>query len=50
MTKVICERGDCKHWVDGECSKKEIKVTERTIQPEEELAVCNSYEIVAGVC
>lgn len=24
LTKVVCELRDCKHWVDGECSKKEI--------------------------
>jgi hypothetical protein len=36
--------------VEGECSKEEIEVKERTISPDEELAVCSSYEIVAGVC
>lgn len=50
MAKVVCERRDCKHWVEGECSKEEIEVKERTISPDEELAVCSSYEIVAGVC
>ena len=50
LTKVICERMDCKHWVDGECAKKEIEVKERMIPPEEEVAVCNAYEIIAAFC
>jgi hypothetical protein len=49
LTKIICDRRDCKHWVDGECSKEEIKVEERTAS-EEELAVCVTYEIVAAFC
>jgi hypothetical protein len=35
--------------VDGECSKEEIKVEERTAS-EEELAVCATYEMVAAFC
>ena len=50
VTKVLCERMDCKHWVDGECAKKEIKIKERTIPPEEEIAVCSAYEKVAAFC
>ncbi|UCB61449.1 MAG: hypothetical protein JSW72_05240 [Candidatus Bathyarchaeota archaeon] len=50
MTKVICERGDCKHCVDGECSQNTIEVKERTFPPEEEIAVCKTYEMVSGVC
>ena len=50
VTKVLCERMDCKHWVDGECAKKEIEVKERTIPPDEEVAVCSAYEIVAAFC
>jgi len=36
--------------MDGECSKKEIEVKERTISLEEEIAVCTTYELLAGVC
>ena len=50
MTKVLCERMDCKHYVDGECAKKEIKIKERTIPPKEEVAICSAYEIVAAFC
>ncbi|UCE16040.1 MAG: hypothetical protein JSV12_09375 [Candidatus Bathyarchaeota archaeon] len=50
MTKVICERRDCKHWIDSECSRKEIEVKEKTVSLEEEIAVCSTYEILAGVC
>jgi hypothetical protein len=50
MTKVLCERRDCKHWVDGECSQKKIEIKERTFPPDEEIAVCKTYEMVAGVC
>ncbi|MGB9134068.1 MAG: DUF1540 domain-containing protein [Candidatus Bathyarchaeia archaeon] len=50
MTKVVCERRDCKHWVDGECSQKKIEIKERTLTPDEELAVCKTYAAVAGVC
>jgi hypothetical protein len=50
MTKVVCERRDCMHWVDGECSEKKIEVKERTATPTEELAVCMTYTVVAGVC
>jgi hypothetical protein len=50
VTKVLCERMDCKHWVDGECAKKEIEVKERTIPPDEEVAVCSAYKIVAAFC
>jgi hypothetical protein len=50
VTKVLCERMDCKHWVNGECAKKEIEVKERTIPPDEEVAVCSAYEIVAAFC
>ena len=49
LTKVNCGRRDCKHWVDGECSKEEIRVEERTTSAEE-LAVCVSYEMVAAFC
>lgn len=49
MTKIICDRRDCENWVDGECSKEEIKVEERTI-PAEELAVCATYKMVAAFC
>jgi len=50
MTRVICERRDCKHWVDGECAQEKIEIKERTIPPNEELAFCKTYEMVAGVC
>jgi hypothetical protein len=50
VTKVLCERMDCKHWVDGECDKKEIEVKERAIPPDEEVAICSAYEIVAAFC
>jgi hypothetical protein len=50
MTKVVCDRRDCKHWVDGECSKEEIAVKERTVSADEEIAVCSTYEMVAGLC
>ena len=50
LTKINCKRRDCKHWIDGECSKKEIEVIERTIPPEEEIAVCKAYEKMVGVC
>jgi hypothetical protein len=50
MTKVVCERRDCKHCVDGECSLEIIEVREKTVPPNEELAVCRTYEAVAGVC
>ena len=50
MIKVLCERMDCKHWVDGECAKKEIEIKERTIPQEEEIAVCSAYKIVAAFC
>ena len=50
MTEVMCERRDCKYWVDGECSQKRIEVKERTFPPDEEIAVCKTYEMVAGVC
>jgi hypothetical protein len=36
--------------VDGECSKKEIEVKEKTLSSKEELAICSTYEMVAGVC
>jgi hypothetical protein len=35
--------------VDGECSKEKIKVKEHTT-PEEELAVCTTYKMVAAFC
>jgi hypothetical protein len=41
---------DCKHWVDGECANKEIEIKERTINPNEELAICSNYKIVAAFC
>jgi hypothetical protein len=50
VTKVLCERMECKRWVDGECAKKEIEVKERTIPPDEEVAVCSAYETVAAFC
>lgn len=50
MTKVVCERRDCKHWVDGVCSQEKIEVKERTVTPTEELAVCKTYVVIAGVC
>jgi hypothetical protein len=50
MTKVICERRDCKFWVDGECSKEKIEIEERTVTPNEEVALCRTYEMTAGVC
>lgn len=50
VTRVMCERRDCKHWVDGECSQNKIEITERTILPDEEIAVCKTYEMAAGVC
>jgi hypothetical protein len=49
LTQIICNRRDCKNWVDGECSKEEIKVEERTTS-EEEFAVCTTYEMVAAFC
>jgi hypothetical protein len=49
LTKIICDRRDCKNWVDGECSKEEVKVEERTIS-DEELAICATYEMVAAFC
>jgi hypothetical protein len=49
LTKIVCDRRDCKHWVDGECSMKEVKVEEHTAS-EEELAVCVTYEMVAAFC
>ncbi|UCD96499.1 MAG: DUF1540 domain-containing protein [Candidatus Bathyarchaeota archaeon] len=50
MTKITCERRDCKHWVDDECSLQKIVVKERTISDDEEVAVCSTFEIVTGVC
>jgi len=50
MTKVSCDRQDCKHWVSGECSKEAIEIAERTIPPNEEIAYCKNYEIVKGTC
>jgi hypothetical protein len=50
LTKISCERRDCKHCVDGECSRGKIEIKERTVPPDEEIAVCNTFEIVAGVC
>jgi len=50
MTKVICERRDCKHWVDGECSQKKIEIKERTFPPDEEIAVCKTYKMLVGIC
>lgn len=50
MTKVNCERRDCKHWVDNECSQAEIEVKERTVPPDEEIAICKTYKMLAGVC
>ena len=50
MTKVVCERRDCKHFVDGECSRKQIIVIERTLSSDEEIALCKTYEMIAGVC
>jgi hypothetical protein len=50
VTKVVCERQDCKHWVDGECSQNRIEIKERTIPPDEEIALCQTYEAVSGVC
>jgi hypothetical protein len=35
--------------VDGECSKEEIKVKERSTL-EEEMAVCATYKRVAAFC
>ena len=48
LTKIICDRRDCKNWVDGECSKEEVKVEERTIS--DEVAICATYEMVAAFC
>ncbi|UCE96339.1 MAG: DUF1540 domain-containing protein [Candidatus Bathyarchaeota archaeon] len=50
MTEVTCERRDCKHWVDGVCATKKIKIKERTIPPDEEIAYCKTYVMVSGVC
>ena len=50
MTNVLCERMDCKRWWTGNAQKNEIKIKERTIPPEEEVAVCSAYEIVAAFC
>jgi hypothetical protein len=50
MTQVMCDRRDCKHWVDGECSKEKIQVIERTVTQDEEIAICSTYEMVAGLC
>jgi len=50
LTKVMCERRDCKNWVDGECSQKIIEIQERTVPPDEEIAICKTYAMVAGVC
>lgn len=50
MTKVICERRDCEHWVEGECSQEKIEIKEKTISPNEEVAFCETYKMVAGAC
>jgi hypothetical protein len=50
VTKVDCDRQDCKHWVDNECSLKKIKIREKTLPSEEEIAICETYEMFAGAC
>jgi hypothetical protein len=50
MTKVLCERMDCKHWIDSECGLEKIKIKERTISADDELAVCSNYKILPAYC
>ncbi|UCH32190.1 MAG: hypothetical protein JSV05_02030 [Candidatus Bathyarchaeota archaeon] len=50
MTKIICERRDCKYCVDSECSQNKIEIEERTYPPDEEIAVCKTFKVIAGVC
>ena len=50
MTKVLCERMDCKHWIDGECGLEQIKIKERTISADDELAICSNYKILPAYC
>ena len=49
LTKIVCDRRDCKHWFYGECSTEEVKVEEYTAS-EEELAVWVTYEMAAAFC
>jgi hypothetical protein len=50
MTKVLCGRMDCKHWIDGECANEVIQIKEKTISPDVELAICSNYKIIPAFC
>jgi len=50
VVTFLCERMDCKHWIDGECVNVTIQIKERTISEDQELAVCSNYEIIPAFC
>ncbi|MCK4633339.1 hypothetical protein KAT42_00780 [Candidatus Bathyarchaeota archaeon] len=50
MTKVIIERRDCKHCVEGEYLQEKIEIKERTIFPKRGSSLLETFEMVAGAC
>gem|GEM_PF-4943801 len=48
MTKVIIERRDCKHWVEGQCLQEKIEIKEKTIFPKRGSSLQETFKMVAA--